>query len=87
MKGAVLLAALEAEGATTVAESVPTRDHTERALGALGAPVRSTEAGIVLEVPSGTRAQGKVPGDPSSAAFLLCAAALTGGEIAPRESD
>lgn len=83
VKGAVLLAALEAEGATTVAESVPTRDHTERALGALGAPVRSTEAGIVLEGPFRHEGlQGKVPGDPSSAAFLLCAAALTGGEIA-----
>ncbi|HET6792084.1 MAG TPA: 3-phosphoshikimate 1-carboxyvinyltransferase [Actinomycetota bacterium] len=83
VKGAVLLAALEADGATTVAESVPTRDHTERALGALGAPVRATEAGIVLDGPfrhEGFR--GKVPGDPSSAAFLLGAAALTGGEVA-----
>jgi 3-phosphoshikimate 1-carboxyvinyltransferase len=83
VKGAVLLAALGADGSTTVAESVPTRDHTERALGALGAPVRATEAGIVLEGPfrhEGFR--GKVPGDPSSAAFLLGAAALTGGEIA-----
>ena len=82
VKGAVLLAALEADGATTVAESVPTRDHTERALGALGAPVRATEAGIVLAGHfrhEGFR--GNVPGDPSSAAFLLGAAALTGGEI------
>jgi 3-phosphoshikimate 1-carboxyvinyltransferase len=83
VKGAVLLAALEADGATTVAESVPTRDHTERALGALGAPVRATEAGVVLDGHfrhEGFR--GKVPGDPSSAAFLLGAAALTDGEVA-----
>lgn len=83
VKGAILLAALEADGATTVTESVPTRDHTERALGALGAPVRATEAGIVLDGPfrhEGFR--GRVPGDPSSAAFLLGAAALAGGEVA-----
>ena len=83
VKGAVLLAALEADGATTVAESVPTRDHTERALGALGAPVRATEEGIVLDgrfQHAGFR--GRVPGDPSSAAFVLGAAALTGGEVA-----
>jgi 3-phosphoshikimate 1-carboxyvinyltransferase len=82
VKGAVLLAALEADGATTVTESVPTRDHTERALVALGAPVHATEAGVVLDRRyrhEGFR--GKVPGDPSSAAFLLGAAALTGGEI------
>jgi 3-phosphoshikimate 1-carboxyvinyltransferase len=85
VKGAVLLAALEADGATTVAESVPTRDHTERALGALGAPVRATEEGIVLDgrfQHEGFR--GRVPGDPSSAAFVLGAAALTGGEVALR---
>ncbi len=82
VKGAVLLAALGADGSTTVVESVPTRDHTERALGALGAPVRATEEGIVLDGPfqhEGFR--GRVPGDPSSAAFLLGAVALTGGEV------
>ncbi|MCD6022084.1 MAG: 5-Enolpyruvylshikimate-3-phosphate synthase [Actinomycetia bacterium] len=83
VKGAVLLAALEADGTTTVAEFAPTRDHTERALGALGAPVRATEAGIVLDGPfqhEGFR--GRVPGDPSSAAFVLGAAALNGDEVA-----
>ena len=82
VKGAVLLAALEAEGATTVAESVPTRDHTERALGALGAgPLDGGGHRARGSLPA-RGLQGKVPGDPSSAAFLLCAAALTGGEIA-----
>ncbi len=83
VKGAVLLAALAADGSTTIAESAPTRDHTERALGALGAPVRTTEAGIVLDGPFRHEGfVGSVPGDPSSAAFLLGAAALTGGEVA-----
>jgi 3-phosphoshikimate 1-carboxyvinyltransferase len=82
VKGAVLLAALGAEGTTTVVEPVPTRDHTERLLLALGAPVRSEGSGISVEGPfqhDGFR--GAVPGDPSSAAFLLGAAALTGGDV------
>lgn len=82
VKGAVLFAGLAAEGTTTVAERVPTRDHTERLFRALGAPVRSDRSGISLEGPfqhDGFR--GAVPGDPSSAAFLLGAAALTGGEL------
>jgi 3-phosphoshikimate 1-carboxyvinyltransferase len=82
VKGAVLLAALAAEGTTTVAEGIPTRDHTERLLDALGAPIRSNEETLTLEGPfqhDGFR--GAVPGDPSSAAFLLGAAALTGGHL------
>jgi len=82
VKGAVLIAALAAEGTTAVAERVPTRDHTERLLMALGAPIRSDRTGLVLEGPfqhDGFR--GAVPGDPSSAAFLLSAAALTGGNL------
>jgi 3-phosphoshikimate 1-carboxyvinyltransferase len=82
VKSAVLLAALAAEGRTTVAERVPTRDHTERLFIALGAPLRSDGIDLVLEGPfqhEGFR--GVIPGDPSSAAFLLGAAALTGGSI------
>lgn len=82
VKGAVLLAGLAAEGTTTVAERVPTRDHTERLLRVLGAPIRGQGADIALEGPyqhEGFR--GTIPGDPSAAAFLLGAAALTGGEV------
>ncbi len=82
VKSAVLLAALAADGLTTVVEPVPTRDHTERALGALGAPLRRDDAAVLLDGPfqhEGFR--GTVPGDPSSAAFLLGAAALTGGAL------
>lgn len=83
VKSAVLLAGLAAEGPTTVAERVPTRDHTERLLAALSAPIRSSGHELVLEGPfqhEGFR--GAIPGDPSSAAFLLGAAALTGGDLA-----
>jgi 3-phosphoshikimate 1-carboxyvinyltransferase len=82
VKGAVLLAGLAAEGRTSVSELVRTRDHTERALAALGAPVREVDAGVVLDGPfqhEGFR--GRVPGDPSSAAFVIAAAALTGGGV------
>ena len=82
VKSAVLLAALAAEGTTIIAERVPTRDHTERLFIALGAPIRSDGTDLLLEGPfqhEGFR--GAVPGDPSSAAFLLGAAALTGGNV------
>jgi 3-phosphoshikimate 1-carboxyvinyltransferase len=75
--GAVGLAALAADGETTIAVPGPTRDHTERLLGWLGAPV--TRDGLVTRVagPAGFRARDiDVPGDVSSAAFWLAAAAL-----------
>ncbi|HXH24584.1 MAG TPA: 3-phosphoshikimate 1-carboxyvinyltransferase [Vicinamibacterales bacterium] len=83
VKSAVLLAGLHAEGVTTVHEPVPTRDHTERALAAFGASV--TRAGSVLQIRGGQRLTGRslvVPGDISSAAFWMAAAAsLPGSEI------
>jgi 3-phosphoshikimate 1-carboxyvinyltransferase len=82
VKGAVLFAALAGEGRTTVAERVTTRDHTERLFRALGAPIRSEGTEVVLEGPfqhEGFR--GAIPGDPSSGAFLLGAAAITGGDV------
>jgi 3-phosphoshikimate 1-carboxyvinyltransferase len=86
VKGAVLLAALAADGPTTVIEEVGTRDHTERLLAALGAQIRTSGHEVVLEGSFQHRGfRGKVPGDPSSAAFLLVAAAVTGGEITLRD--
>jgi 3-phosphoshikimate 1-carboxyvinyltransferase len=82
VKSAVLLAAAAAEGATTVVEPVPTRDHTERLLTALGADLRADEGAIVLKGPFAFRPiDGTVPGDASSAAFVVAAASLTGGSV------
>jgi 3-phosphoshikimate 1-carboxyvinyltransferase len=82
VKGAVLLAGLSAPGITVVAEKAATRDHTERALAALGAPTRTGASGIALEGPYQHEGfEGTVPGDASAAAFLVSAAALTGSEL------
>jgi len=77
VKSAVLLAGLGAEGTTRVREPVPSRDHTERMLGYLGAPVRYAEG--MIEVDGGVVPRPfnlDVPGDISSAAFFLAAALL-----------
>lgn len=82
VKGAILLAALSAEGETTVEEPVPTRDHTERALRALGAPIETTGRTIrLLGAFQHEGLVGAVPGDPSSAAFLVAAAGLAPVEL------
>jgi 3-phosphoshikimate 1-carboxyvinyltransferase len=75
VKTAVLLAGLQAEGVTTVREPAPSRDHTERMLPVFGAPVERGE--LTATVRGGTRlraAEITVPGDASSAAFLVVAA-------------
>lgn len=79
VKSAILLAGLWARGSTTVIEPTPTRDHTEIALANLGVPVQRRNGEIML--PGGVEslaaeATFRVPGDPSSAAFFLCAAAM-----------
>jgi 3-phosphoshikimate 1-carboxyvinyltransferase len=84
VKGAVLLAGLEAEGETVVRESAPTRDHTERALTHLGAPIRIEPGLVGIRAFRPTGFAGRVPGDVSSAAFLVVAAALTGRALAVR---
>lgn len=85
VKSAVLLAGLHAPGQTSVIEPSPSRDHTERMLNHLGAEV-TTEAMVdgrskvtITGQPELTAADLSVPGDPSSAAFLLTAAALNPG--------
>jgi 3-phosphoshikimate 1-carboxyvinyltransferase len=81
VKGSVLLAGLRAEGETSFTEPAPTRDHTERALAALGAPVSVEGPTVSISAFSHGGFSGTVPGDPSSAAFLIAAAALTGSEM------
>jgi 3-phosphoshikimate 1-carboxyvinyltransferase len=78
VKSAILLAALAAVGTTRVTEPVATRDHTERMLVAMGAPL--VRNGLTAEVGGPVIALSPldvaVPGDISAAAFWLVAAAL-----------
>lgn len=85
VKSAVLLAALNTPGVTTVIEPVMTRDHTEKMLAGFGAQIAvDTDADGVRRI----RIEGEpklvgqviaVPGDPSSAAFPLVAALIVPG--------
>jgi len=78
VKSSVLLAGLYARGLTIVREPGPTRDHTERLLRAMGAPIEVIGNTVHSERPS-TPLRGLevvVPGDLSSAAFLLVAGAV-----------
>jgi 3-phosphoshikimate 1-carboxyvinyltransferase len=80
VKSAILLAGLNAEGPTTVVERIPTRDHTERMLEAAGVRVRRSAASATVEPAGALRLEEiVVPGDISSAAPLLVAAALVPG--------
>jgi len=83
VKSAVLLAGLDAGGETAVIEPVPTRDHTERLLAWLGAPMERREAPDGEEIAIRRFAlpafRLDVPGDPSSAAALLAAASMVPG--------
>lgn len=83
VKSAILLAGLQASGTTTVVEPVLSRDHTERMLKAAGANLERRGAEITLR--SGGNLGGRayqIPGDLSSAAFLIgAAAALPGSDV------
>jgi 3-phosphoshikimate 1-carboxyvinyltransferase len=83
VKSAVLLAGLHADGETRITEAVQTRDHTERGLKAFGVDV--TRDGLTVAIRGGQRPQAaslRVPGDISSAAFwMVAAAALPDSEV------
>lgn len=85
VKSAVLLAALNTPGVTTVIEPIMTRDHTEKMLAGFGARLEvETDAQGVRHIriegePSLTGQTIAVPGDPSSAAFPMVAALLVPG--------
>ena len=80
VKSAVLLAGLNAEGPTTVVEPVPTRDHTELMLESAGVRVTRRPTSVTIEPASALRLDEiEVPGDMSSAAPFLAAAALVPG--------
>ncbi|HEU5194326.1 MAG TPA: 3-phosphoshikimate 1-carboxyvinyltransferase [Methylomirabilota bacterium] len=78
IKSAVLLAGLGADGPVTVIEPAPSRDHSERMLRRFGARLETSERTVTL-TPGPLRATSVVvPGDISSAAFLLVAGAIVG---------
>ena len=77
VKTAVLFAGLQANGVTSLSESIRTRDHSEHALRAFGATL--TRKDETLSIAGGQKLKAidaMVPGDLSSAAFFLCAALL-----------
>jgi 3-phosphoshikimate 1-carboxyvinyltransferase len=80
VKSAILFAGLNANGRTTVIETSPSRDHTERLFNAFGAPVISNELSHTLEGPARFKGGSiTIPGDVSSAAFFIAAAMLLPG--------
>ena len=87
IKSCVLLAGLNSDGETSVLETTPTRDHTERMLRWFGVDVRETKisGGVKLSVSGNARLKANdlhIPADLSSAAFFIVAAAfLKGSEI------
>ena len=83
LKSAVLLAGLFAQGETVVIEPAPTRDHSECMLRAAGVKVQNEGRTITLQPCATLQPQSfRVPGDFSSAAFLLVAgASVPGSEV------
>ncbi len=84
VKSALMLAALQADGATEITEPARSRDHTERMLAALGATVSVTGTTVRVEPIGNLDVPWEgfdvdVPGDPSSAAFFAVAAVITPG--------
>jgi 3-phosphoshikimate 1-carboxyvinyltransferase len=80
VKSCVLIAGMLAAGTTTITEPAPSRDHTERMLRRARMPlVRSGSRMTVAAVDELELDKIVVPGDPSSAAFMVAAALLVGG--------
>ena len=84
VKSAILLAGLFAKGTTIVRESVPTRRHTEEMLVEHGVDISTMpdgHGGSIVSLTPGPVSPGTfaVPGDPSQAAFWICAAAAIPG--------
>jgi 3-phosphoshikimate 1-carboxyvinyltransferase len=80
VKTAIALAGLQAQGPTSIREPIPSRDHTERMLEHFGVPIGWSRSHLVVK---STQIQNvsalRIPGDLSSAAFLLVAAAIRPG--------
>lgn len=89
VKSCVLLAGLNADGTTRVTEHHPTRDHTEKMLRGFGVAIETVSADgrrQIISIDGGQTLQAvdtQIPGDPSSAAFLVAAGLISpaGGVI------
>jgi 3-phosphoshikimate 1-carboxyvinyltransferase len=83
VKTAILLAGVQAQGRTTVLQPAASRDHTERLLPAFGVSVEGHGLEVAVQGPAPLHAaRVQVPGDASSAAFLVVAALiLPGSEV------
>jgi 3-phosphoshikimate 1-carboxyvinyltransferase len=80
VKSCVILAGLQAEGTTLFTEPALSRDHTERMLAGMGAPLSRDGDALVIQGGNHLHARDlTVPGDVSSAAFFLVAAAILDG--------
>ena len=77
VKSAILFAGLNARGRTTVIETTPSRDHTERLFNGFGVPVTTRAETITLDGPAQFEGGAiRIPGDVSSAAYFVAAAML-----------
>ena len=86
VKSAVLLAGINADGTTRVTEKIPSRNHTEVILAAMGADISSDGASVSVRRSELHPCDVRVPGDMSAAAFLFgAAAAVAGGRVTVRE--
>lgn len=84
VKSCILLAGLSAAGRTAVTENEPTRDHTERMLRWFGVPLEVSDVeglrAVTVDGPARFNARDvSIPGDISSAAYFIAAAALLPG--------
>lgn len=80
VKSAILLAALQAQGTTRVEEPQPSRNHTEVMLRGFGGTIGTD--GLLISLPGGqslVAREVRIPGDISSAAFFIAAAAMIPG--------
>jgi 3-phosphoshikimate 1-carboxyvinyltransferase len=82
VKSALLLAALAAGGRSEIREPIPSRDHTERMLATFGIELGSESGARIVSGPGSLRAaRVTVPGDLSSALYLVVLALLLSGEL------
>ena len=83
-KSAVILAGINADGVTRVTEPALSRNHTELMLKAMGADIAQDGLTVTVRRSEPKAVDVRVPGDISSAAFLLGAAVVTGGSVTVR---